>query len=213
MSTPNALDDSSGKVPPFWPQDAVPEHWITELFKRMHRLWGNTFVDKWRDVEMAGMKIEWAKALKKLSSTELKAGVDALLTLKFPPSLPEFYGLCKQMRLVEPPPSKALTNQTKANPEMVEANLARMRAVRAAFMQQKEPNAEWAFRLLLRGATASGGAIGPDAVKCAYDAIVSSAGRRAIENCSDADRADFETLYRECVEGARSSGQPLWETP
>lgn len=206
MSTPNSSAEP-------WPQDAAPERWVATLFEKMLRMWGNRFLDQWRDTDLAGVKIEWGKALRKLSNAELKAGVDSMLTLKFPPTLPEFYGLCKQMRLHEVPKRDLLTDQTRADPTTVEHNLESMRRVSAAFMQAKEPSAEWAFRLLMRGATASGGALGPDGVKCAYDAIVSSAGRRAVENCSDEDRESFTSLYQACVRGAREAGQSLWETP
>src|SRR6185312_2305479 len=82
-----------------WPQDAAPERWVAALFEKMLRMWGNRFLDQWRDTDLAGVKIEWGKGLRKLSNAELKSGVDALMTLKFAPTLPEFYGLCKQMRL------------------------------------------------------------------------------------------------------------------
>lgn len=213
MSTPNALGDSSGSAPPYWPQDAVPEHWITELFKRMHRLWGNTFVDKWRDVEMAGMKIEWAKALKKLSSAELKAGVDALLTLKFPPSLPEFYGLCKQMRLVEMPRAEAITNQAKADPSVVHANMQRMREIMAPMMKPREATAEWAYQLLMRGEQKNGKGLSFEGIRCASDAISSKAGQVVIENCTDeALRAEYQTIRSAIVSSYRDAGKPLWET-
>lgn len=197
-----------------WPQDGVPEHWVTELFRRMGRMWGNVFLDKWPEEDLRGVKIEWARGLRKLSSAELKSGVDALLTQKFPPSLPEFFALCKSRRFVEAATQGTLiTDQAKADPVKVEANLAAIRRVRAAFAQAKEPSAVWAFRLLLRGHTASHNALGSAAVKCAYDAICSSAGRRAVENASEPDREAFTELYRQCVEGARDSGQRLWETP
>lgn len=207
MGTSNSSAD-------LWPSDAAPRHWVAALFEKMSNMWGNAFLDKWRDTNLEGVMIEWGKGLRKLSTAELKAGVDALMTQKFPPSLPEFYALCKARRFVEAATQTALlTDQTKADPARVKANLDAIRRVSAAFRQQKEPSAEWAFRLLLRGATASGNAIGSEAVKCAYDAICSSAGRRAVENASDEDREAFTELYRQCVEGARNAGQRLWETP
>ena len=197
-----------------WPQDAAPRHWVAALFEKMSRMWGNTFLDKWRDTDLEGVMVEWGRGLRALSTPELKAGVGALMTQKYPPSLPEFYALCKARRFAEAATQSALlTDQTKADPSNVEKNLAGMRRIASAFKQAKEPSAEWAFRLLQRGATASGGELSSSAVKCAYDAICSSAGRLAVENASDEDRETFEELYRSCIEGARSSGQRLWETP
>jgi hypothetical protein len=197
-----------------WPQDAIPRKWVATLFEKMARMWGNTFLDKWRDTDLEGVMVEWGRGLRKLSNAELKAGVDGLMSAKFPPSLPEFYASCKARRLVETATHAAmLTDQTKADPERVEANLARMRRISAAFRQAKEPTAEWAFRLLIRGAAASGGELSAEAVKCAYDAICSSAGRRVVENANDEDREAFDELRRSCVEGAQNVGQRLWETP
>ncbi|TDV06042.1 hypothetical protein [Paraburkholderia caballeronis] len=207
MGTSNSSAD-------LWPQDAAPRHWVAALFEKMARMWGNTFLDKWRDTDLEGVMVEWGKGLRKLSTSELKAGVDALLTLKFPPNLPEFYALCKARRLVEAATETVkLNDQTRADPERVEQCLAGMRRVSAAFTQAKEPTAEWAFRLLIRGGTPSGALLSASVVKCAYDAICSSAGRRAVENASGEDRETFSDLYRSCVEGARNAGQRLWETP
>src|SRR5579859_1260318 len=134
-----------------WPQDGVPQRWVLELFKRMGRMWGNAFLEKWPQDDLHGVQIEWARGLRKLSPSELKSGVDALLTLKFPPSLPAFYGLCKQMRLHEMPRAEALTDQTKADPETVRANLERMREILAPLSAPREITAEWAYKLLMRG--------------------------------------------------------------
>ncbi|SKC78453.1 hypothetical protein SAMN05445504_2396 [Burkholderia sp. CF099] len=214
MSTPDALAEPQAQQRSTWPQDAVPEHWITELFKRMHRMWGNTFLDKWRDVEMDGLKIEWARGLKKLSSTELKAGVDALLTLKFPPSLPEFYGLCKQMRLHEMPKASALTDQTKADPRVVDANVPRMREALAPLVANREPTARWAYDVLMRAESRSGKQLTFEVIRCASDAIASSAGRKVIEESIDEfDRENLRTIRDAVIEGRRAAQQPLWETP
>ncbi|EIF30944.1 hypothetical protein BCh11DRAFT_06456 [Burkholderia sp. Ch1-1] len=213
MSTPAALAEPPAQQQSAWPKDAVPEHWITELFKRMHRMWGNAFLDKWRDVEMDGLKTEWAKALKKLSSTELKAGVDALLTLKFPPSLPEFYGLCKQMRLHEMPRAEALTDQTRADAGTVHANVSRMREALGPMQRSPEPTAEWAYRLLMRGESASGKQLTFEVIRCASDAISSSAGRKVVEDCTDDfQRENYRTIREAVIDGYRASNKPLWET-
>jgi hypothetical protein len=206
MSTPNSSAEP-------WPQDAVPQSWVNELFKRMARMWGNVFLDKWRDVDLEGVKIEWGKGLRKLSSTELKAGVEALLTLKFPPSLPEFYGLCKQMRLHEMPRAEALTDQTRADAHTVHASVSRMRDALAPLTRSPEPTAEWAYRLLMRGESASGKQLPFEVVRCASDAISSSAGRKALEECTDDfQRENFRTIREAIVDGYRAANKPLWET-
>lgn len=197
-----------------WPADGVPEHWVNELFKRMGRMWGNAFLDKWPADDLRGVKIEWAKGLRKLSSTELKCGVDALLTLKFPPSLPDFYGLCKQMRLHEMPAAPALTDQTKADPCVVSANVSRMREAIAPLLAPREPSARWAYEMLIRGESKYlGKELTYEVVRCASDAISSSAGRKVIEDCTDEfERETFRTIRDSIVDAKRVMGQPLWET-
>jgi len=198
-----------------WPADAVPQSWVNALFTKMARMWGNTFLDKWRDGDLDGVKIEWGKGLRKLSSTELKSGVDALLTLKFPPSLPEFYGLCKQMRLHEMPAAPALSDQTKADPRVVEANLARMREAMAPLLVPREPSARWAYDLLMRGESKYlGKPLTYETIRCASDAITSGAGRKVVEDCIDEfERENLRTIRDAIVEGRRSAFQPLWDTP
>lgn len=206
MSTPNSSAEA-------WPQDAAPEHWVAALFSKMHRMWGNRFLDQWRDTDLGGVKIEWGKGLRKLSTAELKAGVDALMTLKFAPSLPEFYGLCKQMRLHEMPRPEALTDQTRADINVVAENMAKMRAIMAPLTQHREITAEWAYQLLMRGERPDGKALTHEGIRCASDAITSSAGRKVIENCTDPElRAEYEIIRSEIVRSCRAANKPLWET-
>ena len=196
MDTPSSSAD-------LWPQNAVPQSWVNALFTKMARMWGNTFLDKWRDGNLEGVKVEWAQGLAKLSRTELKAGVDALMTLKFPPSLPEFYALCKSMRLAEQAPSPALTDQTRASPETVDANMQRMRDLVSRAMAPRALTAEWAYRLLMRGTSESGKALPAEVVRCASDAIASGAGAIAISECADSElRAEYQTI-RDAVLASR----------
>lgn len=196
-----------------WPQDAAPRHWVAALFEKMTRMWGNTFLDKWRDVDLEGVMQEWGRGLRKLSGAELKAGVDALMTLKFPPSLPEFYGLCKQMRLHEMPRADALTDQTRADVHIVGAQMAKMRAIMAPLTQPREITAEWAYKTLMRGESASGKPLPYEVVRCASDAITSNAGRLVVENCTDPElREEYRLIRDEIVRAYRAANRPLWET-
>jgi hypothetical protein len=180
----------------------------------MGRMWGNAFLDKWPADDLCGVKIEWAKGLRKLSTNELKAGVDALITLKFPPSLPEFYGLCKQMRLHEMPRHESLTDQTRADPNVVAENMARIREIIKPLMQPKVASAEWAYKVLMRAESASGKALPYGVIRCATDAITSSAGRKVIDDCIDPElREEYRTIRDSVIEGYRAKGLKLWETP
>jgi len=196
-----------------WPQDAVPESWVNELFKRMSRMWGNSFIDKWPAEDLDGVKVEWAKGLRKLSNAELKAGVDALMTQKFPPSLPDFYALCKMRRLVEVAQQPVLADNRRADPNEVQENLKRIREALAPLSQPKEITAEWAFRLLMKDRSGENSGLPYEIVRCASDAITSSSGRRVVENCPDSDlKAEYQTVRDEIVRAYRAANKPLWET-
>lgn len=204
--------DMSNASAEVWPQDAVPEHWVAELFKRMGRMWGNAFLEKWPQDDLYGVKIEWARGLRKLSSKELKAGVDALITLKFAPSLSEFYALCKHSRAVEFTPHEMLTDQSRASEGVVAANIQRMREILAPLSAPREITAEWAYKLLMRGTSLSGKPLTAEVVRCASDAISSSAGRRVVENCADDDlRENYRTIREAIVDSYRAVGKSLWE--
>jgi hypothetical protein len=194
-----------------WPQNAAPEHWVSSLFEKMARTWGSRFLDQWRDMDLQGVKEEWGKALAKLSNAELKAGVGALITLKYPPSLPEFYALCKQTRLHEAPRQESLTDQTRADPRVVAENMALIRPMIAKILNRK-PSAEWAFKLLARGTSASGLPLTHEVRRCATDAVLSSAGRLFMETASEEDRELYALMHYEIVTKARATGHH-WETP
>lgn len=197
-----------------WPQDAAPRHWVAALFEKMTRMWGNTFLDKWRDVDLEGVMQEWGKGLKKLSNAELKAGVDGLMMQKFPPSLPEFYASCKMRRLFEAAQEPAITDNRRADPNEVQANLKRMREAIAPLAIRKEPSAEWAYELLMRDRSGSDSGLSYEVIRCASDAISSSAGRKVVEDCIDAElKAEYQTIRTAVIDGYRARGTRLWETP
>jgi len=61
----------------------------------MHGMYGNKFVDMWRDIDVNLIKSTWANEMGKLSKAELKEGVGKLSTLEWPPTLPQFIKLCR----------------------------------------------------------------------------------------------------------------------
>lgn len=78
-----------------WPDNAVPEAWIDSLFGKMSAYYGSRFSDMWRGTDLSDVRRAWAVELAGVSRNELKAGVAALITRNFPPTLPEFIGLCR----------------------------------------------------------------------------------------------------------------------
>lgn len=88
-----SLTQSTSKQPAS--REALPLHWIDKLFARFEAYYGSRFADAWRGADVAMVKDVWAEKLAELTRDELAAGVQALDRCKFPPTLPEFYALCR----------------------------------------------------------------------------------------------------------------------
>lgn len=73
----------------------APLSWVESLFARMQGMYGNKFLDMWRDSDIALVKQLWADEMGKLAPEDLKRGYVALMTRDWPPSLPEFVRMCK----------------------------------------------------------------------------------------------------------------------
>lgn len=80
---------------PEWPENAIPERWITALFNKMSFSYGTKFVDQWVGIDPDGIKRHWAQKLFVLTTSELTRGVNRLDSRNWPPTLPEFLALCR----------------------------------------------------------------------------------------------------------------------
>lgn len=78
-----------------WPANALPEAWIDSLFGRMIGSYGSKFADLWRGTDLQSVRRLWATELAELTREELKLGAESLRTRPFPPTLPEFFALCR----------------------------------------------------------------------------------------------------------------------
>lgn len=73
----------------------VPLHCVESLFEHMHGYYGAKFAQQWQGTDTATVKAVWAAELGKLTPEELNRGLAALVTCKWPPTLPEYIALCK----------------------------------------------------------------------------------------------------------------------
>ncbi|WP_226377144.1 hypothetical protein [Burkholderia savannae] len=161
----------------------------------MAAFYGSRFASMWNGVNVSEVQRAWAIELGKLSRDQLKAGSDNLTALPKPPTLPEFVALCRQARSEQSASTtQRLADERPADRATVEANLGAIRRVQERVMR-REPTAEWAFKLLMRGKSASGAALPSEVVRCARDAIVSSAGFKVIGACQQPElRREYETI-------------------
>ncbi|MCA8447565.1 hypothetical protein [Burkholderia vietnamiensis] len=198
----NQMTEPSTFKRPDWPLDALPQHWVEALFSKMAAFYGSRFASMWNGVNVVEVQRAWAIELGKLSRDQLKAGSDNLTALPKPPTLPEFVSLCRQARSEQAASSTPrLADERPADRATVEANLGAIRRVQERVMR-REPTAEWAFKLLMRGKSASGAALPSEVVRCARDAIVSSAGFKVIGACQSPElRREYQTI-RDAALGA-----------
>ena len=74
---------------------AAPISWVEKLFERMQALYGNKFIDMWRDTNIDLVKDMWAEEMGKLNADELRRGFTALMARDWPPTLPEYLRMCR----------------------------------------------------------------------------------------------------------------------
>lgn len=191
----NQMTEPSTFKRPDWPLDALPQHWVEALFSKMAAFYGSRFASMWNGVNVSEVQRAWAIELGKLSRDQLKAGSDNLTALPKPPTLPEFVSLCRQARSEQAASTTPrLADERPADRATVEANLGAIRRAQERVMR-REPTAEWAFKLLMRGKSASGAALPSEVVRCARDAIVSSAGFKVIGACQSPElRREYQAI-------------------
>ncbi|MBN3500904.1 hypothetical protein [Burkholderia cenocepacia] len=197
----NQMTEPSTFKRPDWPLDALPQHWVEALFSKMAAFYGSRFASMWNGVNVVEVQRAWAIELGKLSRDQLKAGSDNLTALPKPPTLPEFVALCRQARSEQAASTASrLADERPADRATVEANLGAIRRAQERVMR-REPTAEWAFKLLMRGKSASGAALPSEVVRCARDAIVSSAGGKVVNVCQNAEQRREYQAIREAALG------------
>ncbi|RQV56108.1 hypothetical protein [Burkholderia cenocepacia] len=191
----NQMTEPSTFKRPDWPLDALPQHWIEALFSKMAAFYGSRFASMWNGVNVVEVRRAWAIELGKLSRDQLKAGSDNLTALPKPPTLPEFVSLCRQARSEQAASTAPrLADERPADRATVEANLGAIRRVQERVLR-REPTAEWAFRLLMTGKSASGAALPSEVVRCARDAVASSAGSKVVAACRNPElRSEYQTI-------------------
>ncbi|MDE2106643.1 MAG: hypothetical protein KGL39_56025 [Patescibacteria group bacterium] len=127
----------------------LPEPWVDRLFGRLEGLYGAKFHDLWRGSDIENVKRTWAEKLGGFGDRPeaLKAALDACDDKPWPPTLPEFLGLCRDAAKRTGPAYAALPA-----PEIDQAEAARR--VEQATAAVKKPDAYdwlgWAKRLRTR---------------------------------------------------------------
>lgn len=97
----------------------LPKHWIEALFKKFLLRYGHLWTDRYANLAVTPQEIEdeWATELGGFSPEEIKRGLEACRTSKFPPTLPEFISLCRPAASVRPSADEAWAIAIKAKDE------------------------------------------------------------------------------------------------
>lgn len=83
--------------------------WINKLFARMSAMYGIRFLDMWKGTDLEEVKAVWAEKLAGFYEMPgcIKAAIDSCDDRPWPPTLPEFLGLCRDA-------ARRLGNQQRA---------------------------------------------------------------------------------------------------
>jgi hypothetical protein len=105
---------------------ALPESWIDKLFDRFATMYGKHWADQWAGIPLDRIKRTWAEDLAFASGEQMRKALDHCKTqCKFPPTCPEFVGLCKSFSAAYAQP--ALPDHRRAEmPPEIRAEIAKL---------------------------------------------------------------------------------------
>lgn len=114
---------------------ALPIEWVERLFLRFQATYGNRCATMWADAPVAEVKAVWADALGQFVADDIRSALASSFDHypDFPPTLPQFVGLCRDARRVRAAGATKLPTQqgVPCPPEIkaqIDAFLKRTRA-------------------------------------------------------------------------------------
>lgn len=122
---------------------ALPSAWIDRLFERFAAMYGRHWLEQWAGLDIDEVKATWREDLAFASGEQMRKALDHCKAhAKFPPTCPEFVGLCK---------SFSSTYERPALPDYRKAEIApEVRAEIAKFLaatEKRDPR-NWARQIL-----------------------------------------------------------------
>lgn len=74
----------------------LPIAWIDRLFERFATMYGRHWLEQWAGIDIADVKQSWREDLSFATGEQMRKALDHCKTQsRFPPTCPEFVGLCK----------------------------------------------------------------------------------------------------------------------
>ena len=122
---------------------SLPLSWIDRIFDKLTLVYGQSFLARWRDIDLNSVKSDWSHELSSFEKAP-NAIAHALSNLtEKPPSVMDFKNLCRQA----PSTDIQQLEAPKADPERVKAELVKL----APLMQKAPVNMDsraWAKAIL-----------------------------------------------------------------
>lgn len=123
---------------------SLPQPWVDRVFDKLTLVYGQSFLRRWADIDLAAVKADWAHELSGFQQHP-RAIAWALQNLppEKPPTVLEFRALARKAPAEELPRLEA----PKADPSRVNAELAKLAPVRE---RPGVDHKEWARTLIAR---------------------------------------------------------------
>jgi hypothetical protein len=108
---------------------SVSHEVIDRLFQKFAAMYGKHWLDLWAHIPMDAVKAEWMAQLERMPLPALRLAIQHVeVHNKFPPTLPEFRGLCEQFKPRETPRLSLTDKRRGEMPQEFKAVLAKLRA-------------------------------------------------------------------------------------
>lgn len=122
---------------------ALPNAWIDRLFERFALMYGKHWFDQWGGLAIDDVKAAWATDLAFASGEQVRKALDhCRANNKFPPTSPEFVGLCKAFSTTYDRPALPDYSKAEIDPK-VRAEIAKFLTAAA----NRDPK-NWARQIL-----------------------------------------------------------------
>lgn len=138
---------------------SLPSPWVDRIFEKLTLVYGQTFLARWRDVDLMAVKSDWAHELAGFAPKEGESGAASVgaqaiayalsnLDPSAPPTVLQFRSLARRA----PAPEVPRLPEPKADPERVAAELAKLVPIVATARSTADTvdHKAWAKRILAR---------------------------------------------------------------
>lgn len=102
---------------------------VDRLFQKFAGMYGKHWLDLWAGIPMDAVKSEWSRQLDYMPMEAIRRAVEHVeKECKFPPTLPEFRGLCEQFKPRKTPVLAIVDKRRGEIPQGFKDVIAKLRA-------------------------------------------------------------------------------------